>query len=285
MSFYLNFEPPTLKTSLKIKELSFKQFRDLNKYILSDKNEFIEYYFNNILFENLENKNFYYKLSNFDKFCCLLLLRSVSISPELEMFQKKQNVKISVTDFLNSCLNFKQIFNKTITHQNLEVIFGLPNNFIIENFLELPHLMIKSVKIDDSTYNFDDIEINLKNEIIESLPGNVIFEIKTFFDEVVESFKNLEFKIPTLDEALVLNPYDGTLLELLKLVFRANLSNIYEMQYILVSKLHYTPEYLDNNTFAENLLVIRLFEDEIKRQEEQSKKSKTPNIPINPGKL
>lgn len=285
MSFYLNFEPPTLKTSLKIKELSFKQFRELNKYILTNNNTFVEHFINTIIFENLEEKNIFYKLTNFDKFCCMLLLRSVCISPELEMFQKKQNIKISISEFLNNCLNFKPNFVKTVVHQNYEITFGLPNSFVIENFLELPHLAIKNVKIEDSLYNFDDIEHSLRNEIIESLPGNVIFEIKTFFDEIVEGFKSLEFKIPNIEEAITLNPYDGTFIEILKLIFRANLTNIYEMQYILVSKLHYTPDYLDNNTFTENLLIIRLFEDEIKRQEEQNKKSKTPSVPINPGKL
>jgi len=285
MAFYLNFEPPTLKKSLKIKELSFKQFRELNKYILTDNNAFVEHFINTIIFDNLEDKNIFFKLSNFDKFCCMLLLRSVCISPELEIFQKKQNIKISISDFLNNCLNFKKTFSKTFTHQKLEVTLGLPNNFIIENFLELPHLVIKSVKIEDAIYNFDNIESTLKDEIIESLPGNIIFEIKTFFNEIVECFNLLEFKIPNLEEAIILNPYDGTLIEILKLVFRANLSNIYEMQYILVSKLHYTPDYLDENTFTENLLIVRLFEDEIKRQEEQNKKSKTPSVPINPGKL
>jgi len=284
MAFYLNFETPTLKIPLKIKELSFKQFRELNKYILSNNNEFIEGCLNTIIFDNLENKTQFYKLTNFDKFCCMLLLRSVCVSPDLEVFQKKQNVKISVSDFLNTCLNFNKEFTKIITQPDIEVTLELPNNFVIQNFLELPHLVIKKVKIQDSTYNFNELDEDIKNDIIETLPGSIIFEIKTFFEETVEKFKALEFKIPSFEEAITLNPFDGTLLELLKLIFRANLSNIYEMQYILVSKLYYTPEYLDDNTFTENLLIIRLFEDEIKRQEDQHKKSKSPSIPINPGK-
>lgn len=284
MAFYLNFVPSTLDSSSKIRELSFQQFRELNKYILSNNNIFIESFINTIIFENLENKKDFFKLTNFDKFCCMLLLRSVCISPELEIFQKNQNIKVSITDFLNKCLEFNKKFNKTIKQHDLEILLELPHNFVIKNFLELPHLIIKSVKIQDAEYQFNDIDNNLKTEIVEMLPGNVIFEIKSFFDEIVDKFKELEFKIPSFDETIILNPYDGTLLELLKLVFRANLTNIYEMQYILVSKLHYTPEYLDNNTFAENLLLIRLFEDEIKRQEEQNKQSKTPSIPLNPGK-
>ena len=133
--------------------------------------------------------------------------------------------------------------------------------------------------------NFYDCYYYTNNkEIIESLPANIIFDIKKFYENLVNVFNELVFTLPSINENVNLNPFDSSLLEILKLLFRANLKNIYEMQYFMVSKMHYTPEYIDNNTFVENVLLLRLFEDELKKQDELAKKPKQQGMPLMPGK-
>lgn len=284
MSFYLNYESPTLGKSFKLKELTFKQFRELNKYILNNNNLLIESFFNSILEENLHNIDDISAFTNFDKFCSLLLLRNVNISPDLEIFEKNKNVKISLSDFLKKCLDFKFETKKIIEHTNIKVHLNLPSSFVINNLLELTDMVIKSVEIDNNVLDFTLLDEKTKKEVIELLPANVIFDIKNYYENLIESFKELIFVLPSINETISLNPFDGSLLEVLKLLFRANLKNIYEMQYFIVSKLHYTPEYIDNNTFVENVLLLRLFEDELKKQEEMAKKPKQPGMPLAPGK-
>jgi hypothetical protein len=74
------------------------------------------------------------------------------------------------------------------------------------------------------------------------------------------------------------------MLEVLKLLYKTNLNNIYELQYLLTSKLHYTPEYLDNCTFIENMIVLKLYEAELKQQEELTKKNGSSKLPGKPPK-
>jgi hypothetical protein len=282
MSFYLNYESPVLKKSFKIKELTFGQFRDLNKYILSNNNIFIESFFDEILTNNLEHKDLLKQLCNYDKFCILVLLRTVNISPELEIFEKNKNFKVPLKDFLNKCLNFTHDTTKTIEHGNIKIKLELPASFVINNLLDLTDMVVKRVEIDNSILNFNEIESELKKEIIETLPANIIFDIKKFYENLVNVFSELSFTLPSINETINLNPFDSSLLEILKLLFRANLKNIYEMQYFMVSKIYYTPEYIDNNTFVENVLLLRLFEDELKKQDELSKKPKQQGMPLMP---
>jgi len=282
MSFYLNYESPVLKKSFKIKELTFGQFRDLNKYILSNNNIFIESFFDEILTNNLEQKDLLKQLCNYDKFCILVLLRTVNISPELEIFEKNKNFKVPLKDFLNKCLNFTHDTTKNIEHDNIKIKLELPASFVINNLLDLSDMVVKRVEIGDSILNFSEIESELKKEIIEALPANIIFDIKKFYENLVNVFSELSFTLPSINETINLNPFDSSLLEILKLLFRANLKNIYEMQYFMVSKMYYTPEYIDNNTFVENVLLLRLFEDELKKQDELSKKPKQQGMPLMP---
>jgi hypothetical protein len=282
MSFYLNYESPVLKKSFKIKELTFGQFRDLNKYILSNNNIFIESFFDEILTNNLEQKDLLKQLCNYDKFCILVLLRTVNISPELEIFEKNKNFKVPLKDFLNKCLNFTHDTTKNIEHDNIKIKLELPASFVINNLLDLTDMVVKRVEIDNSILNFNEIESELKKEIIETLPANIIFDIKKFYENLVNVFSELSFTLPSINETINLNPFDSSLLEILKLLFRANLKNIYEMQYFMVSKMYYTPEYIDNNTFVENVLLLRLFEDELKKQDELSKKPKQQGMPLMP---
>ena len=282
MSFYLNYESPVLNKSFKVKELTFGQFRDLNKYILSNNNIFIENFFDEILTNNLEQKDLLKQLCNYDKFCILVLLRAVNISPELEIFEKNKNFKVPLKDFLNKCLNFTHDTVKIIEHGNIKIKLELPSSFVINNLLDLTDMVIKRVEIDDSILNFSEIESELKKEIIEALPANIIFDIKKFYENLVTVFSELSFTLPSINETINLNPFDSSLLEILKLLFRASLKNIYEMQYFMVSKMYYTPEYIDNNTFVENVLLLRLFEDELKKQDELAKKPKQPGMPLMP---
>jgi len=284
MSFYLNYESPLLKSSFKLKELTFKQFRELNKFILSNNNLFIEGFFDTILNENLNDKGSLQQFTNFDKFCCLLLLRSVNVSPDLEIFEKNRNIKLPLSDFLKKCLDFNTQVKKTLLHNNIKINLNLPSVFVINNLLDLTDSVIKSIEIDSVCYDFNELNTTNKKEIIDYLPANVIFDIKQYYENLIEQFKYIFFTIPSLNETINLNPFDGSFLEILKLLFRANLKNIYEMQYFMVSKLHYTPDYIDNNTFVENALILRLFEDKLKKQEEMSKKSKQPGVPLLPGK-
>jgi len=282
MSFYLNFESPVSKNTLQLKELSFKQYRELNKYILNNNNNLIEDYFNKILKENLHSKHDFKVLSNFDKFCCLFMLRCVSVSSEIELIDKKTTIQTSLMKFLNTCCNFKATFNKEIISGPFKITLEIPKTFLFDTFLNLSNFLIKNVSVDNDFIDFTNISLDQKKQIVDSLPATIMNDLKQFFDLLNEEFEALKLTLPTIEEPIKLNPFDSSLIEFLKIIFKTNLNGLYEMQYLLVSKLGFTPEYTDNQTFVENIILLKLYESELKKQEEASKKSPGPGLPGKP---
>jgi hypothetical protein len=280
MAFYLNFESPTQKRSFKIKEMSLRQFKELNKYILNNNNIFIEKYLDEILLENLENKNDLYYFTNYDKFCCFVMLRCVCISPDLDLFSNKTNIKVNLVDFLSKILNFNFSFEKNITLLPFKINLSLPRTFTFYNFLNLSDHMINLIEVEDETIYFASLNNNEKEQILRSLPASILSYIEDYFKELNTQFTDISLNIPTINEPIPLNLFDSSMLEVLKILFKTNLNNLYELQYILTSKLNYSPEYLDNSTFIENLIILKLYEAELKKQEELSKKSSSGKVPL-----
>lgn len=280
MAFYLNFDSPSQKRSFKIKEMSLRQFKELNKYILNNNNLYIEKYFDEILLENLENKEDFYYFTNYDKFCCFVMLRCVCVSPDLDLFSNKANIKVNLLDFLNKILSFNFTFEKNVELFPFKINLTLPRTFLFYNFLNLSDHMINTIQVEDETIYFTSLTSEEREQMLRSLPAAILNFIEDYFKELNTQFNGLTLNIPTLEEPIPLNLFDSSMLEVLKILFKTNLNNLYELQYILTSKLNYNPEYLDNSTFIENLIILKLYEAELKKQEELSKKSSTAKPPL-----
>lgn len=278
MSFYLNFHSPTLDKDLRIKELTFKQYRVLNKFLLNNNNFHISEYFEEIVKECLLEKEYYEQLTNFDKFCMLYLLRCLFVSPEIELKDKTSVTKIPLVPFLNKCIDFKTNFTSEHFIDTLKLQITLPKALYFENLLDAYYSSVNKVFVNDEEI---DIFTNISQErqkIIEQLPAEVTGHIDKFSKDTVKAFKPLVLKVGAKDDDKIeISPYNTTLFEILKALFSANLKNIYEMQYLLVSKMFFTCEAIDNNTLTENIVLCKIYEAELaKMQEEQSKAVANP---------
>lgn len=282
MSFYLNFDSPTQKRPFKIREISLKQFRELNKYILNNNNLYIEKYIDDILLENLENKEDLYYFSNYDKFCCFFMLRCVCVSPDLDLFSNKSNIKVNLITFLNQISNFEFTSFKVVDLSPFKITLTLPRTFTFYNFLNLSDFLIEKIEIEDEVIYFSSLNSNEKEQILRSLPATILTFIEDFYKDLNKEFEKLQLTIPTIENNIPINPFDSSMLELIKALFKTDLNNLYELQYILTSKLNFTPEYLDNSTLIENLIYLKLYEKELKKQEELSKSNASQKIPGKP---
>jgi hypothetical protein len=278
MSFYLNFHSPTLDKDLKVKELTFKQYRVLNKFLLNNNNFHISEYFEEIVKECLIEKEYYEQLTNFDKFCMLYLLRCIFVSSEIELKENTSVTKIPLVPFLNKCLDFKTNFASEHTIDTLKLKITLPKALYFENILDAYYSSIDKVFVSDEEIDIFSNTSEERQKIIEQLPAEVTGFIDRFSKDKVTAFKDLVLKVGVKDtDKIEISPYNTTLFEILKALFSANLKNIYEMQYLLVSKMFFTCEAIDNNTLTENIVLCKIYEAELaKMQEEQSKAVANP---------
>jgi len=276
MSFHLNFTSPTLNKNFKLKELSFSQYRTLNKFLINNNNNHISEYLDIILHECLVEKNEFLDLSSFDKFCALFLLRCTCISPEIEFLKNNLKSKASLLPFLQKCLDFKTEFFETVkVDENIELKLSLPKIFFFETYFDAMYESIDSVY-----HNGNLVEYSNKKELVEILPAGVLNSLKEFSEKITDAFKPLVLNIGVNEkDQFSLTPYNLSFLEILKALFSANLKNIFELQYVLVSKCRYNPDYVDKNTLAENLILLSVYEEEVKKiNEEQSKSIDKQNL-------
>jgi hypothetical protein len=274
MSFYLNYTPPTLNKNLKLKELSFLQYRTLNKFIINNNNSHICDYFDSILQECLLEANVFNKLTNFDKFCALFLLRCTCVSPEIEFINNTAKAKASLLPLLQKCLDLKTEFSRVVkVDENIELELTLPKVLYFETLFDGLYESVSEVFFKGDKINYDN-----KKELVETLPAEVLNTLKQFSGDITEAFKPIVLNIGIKEkDQFSLSPYNLSLLEILKALYTANLKSILELQYVLVSKCRYNPDFIDKNTLTENLILANIYEDEVKRiNEEQSKSFENP---------
>jgi len=279
MSFFINFPIPSPGKSVKLKEISFLSFKTVNKFLINQNNLHIEEYFNEILKECLVEKDIFSELTNFDKFCALFLLRCTSISPDIEFNEKSLSIKKPLIPFLSKCLDLKTNFSQVIHIENYEITVRLPDKLYFTDIFEAMYSSIYSIYYKGSKLSFTEHE---KTSIIDNLPAEITVKVKEFIEKTKNNFSSLVFDLLSTnsENILTLSPYDLSFFEILKALYTSNLKNILELQYILVSKLHYAADYIDSNTLTENLILCNIYEQELqKAKEEQDNIDKT--IPLN----
>jgi len=280
--FYVNFYSPSLKRDLKVKELTFKQYKIVNKFLLNNNNFHIAEYFDNIVSECLIEKDVFEQLNNFDKFCLLLLLRCTFVSKDIEYMEGTSTVKIPLLTFLNNCIDFKSEFASEIIIDKLRVNITLPKALYFENLLDAYYSSIDKVFVDSEEVDIFSTSLEEKQKIIEQLPAEVTSHIDNFSKRIIKEFSTLVLTVGMKDtDKVIVSPYNTSMFEILKALFSTNLKNIYEMEYILNSKISLSDRAIEQNTLSENLVLCKIYEAEIaKMNEEQSKSVDKPGPTI-----
>jgi len=275
MSFYLNYFAPTLQKNLHLKEINFLQYKTLNKFLINNNSQHIQEYFDIILKECIVED---IELTNFDKFCALFLLRCTCISSEIEFYVGNSTKKGSLMNFLKKCLDFKTEFNKRIKiDENIEIVLNLPKSFIFETTFDALYETISEVY-----YKGKKLIYSSNSELMEVLPADILNHLKEYSKNLDKEFKNLVLDVGVKEkDQFSISPFNTSMFEVLRALFNSNFRNILELQYLLVSKCRYNPDYIDKNTLLENLILANIYEDEVKKINEEQDKALEKTKPGN----
>lgn len=277
--FFVNAYVPSLQKDLKLKELSFAQYKTLNKFITNNNDYHISEYFNKILNENIVENELFSLFTSYDKFCILLMLRCISVSPNIDFKKENSNFKFPLIPFLQQCFDIKTTFNKQITIDNVVFTLGLPYTFVFNDLFDVFYDLLHSVTVKNEVILVNSLKLEEKNKLYQSIPITLTHYLQEYFTSIKEDFKNLNLDMK-MGPIIELRPYDTSMLELLKALFTSNLTNLYELQYILVSKTQFSAEYIDRNTLAENLILQNLLEKEFEKMENSKPGNVDKGIPL-----
>jgi hypothetical protein len=279
---------PSLNKRTLIKEINFTTYKQLVKLIHNNDNVSINSAFNEIIqnctTDDINNYTF------LDKLIVLLTMRSVCIFPQLELTFNEKDANNQTYNFVYeiyniieniSTLDFYSTFNsvKHIYNDNIKITYGIPANLYYETEDELVLSTIKEIYI-----NNEDITHMLKN-IIESLPAVI-------YKDARQHIKNIEKEIDKLSllsvktksqEDIEYKPsiITGSVLEFLKLCFKKDLISLYEMEYVLTSKLNVPHTIVSHSTFAELMIYIGFYNEEKKVREQEERNKNTNPLAAN----
>jgi hypothetical protein len=268
-NFYTTLFLPVSQKFVKIKEINNFYYLDILKFLQNNSYNDLLSFFDQCINDLTDISPS--DLSNLDKFCILLEMRSASIGNVIEFFAENTQIKYNLFDICKNIQNLKIDYNE-INIGNLKFKIGIPNNFLLDSNDDI---FLKCIlKINDLDLNY--LTDHEKISLYESIPASIYNDIKEYIlkyisyiedknifnIDILESFKNFK-----------LNPFNNSLFEFIKTIYNDNLKNFYELQFNLITKLNISYDHFMSMTFNEARMYVALQNNEIKKQEEAQKKT------------
>lgn len=275
MKFYFNCYLPCLNKNIKIYEIKNDNVLSLIKFITNDFTDDIIDAFEEILKSSLKDEEIYQDLNIIDKFFILLSLRANCISNEIEFNTGAIKTRVILTILLNDLSKkIKNIDKKiAVIEDEMYIKLGLPKKLYIKDIDDAFLSVIDQIILPNEVITFQDLSYKEQQEIIEKLPGSFTKQIFNFIEETNNYFKSI-YLFRKKETQISLGLYDNTIFELLKIIFKDNLYDFYEMQYSLTTKVNISYDHFCNQTPNESKLYVTLHNEHIKQQEELINKKK-----------
>jgi len=281
LHFYYTAYIPSKKKIIELKELHFGEYKNLVKIITNNNNSLIEKAFNNLIqhVTGCDPAQFTF----LDKLIILLTVRSVCVLSDIELLvtspedSQTYNVSYRIYDIIERLTNLDLENSEHITklyNNTLEITFGLPSALFIDNTNKSLSAVIKNIRVEDT-----DIPID-SDDIYDHIPLCVFKDAKDFLKTIESKINNINLmsiNTPGTSQnnalEVPLTLVENSVLEFLKLCYKKDLISIYELEYILTSKMNLSHTLVYNSTPAELMLYINFFNKEKSESDKQQKKS------------
>lgn len=272
MVFYLKCWVPSIRSYVEISELTTYQFTILSKYILNEDHIGTNSAFNEIIKENLKNKEIYNNLNRFDKWFILTFLRAVNISSAVYI----QTTNLSgapcnvETDLFNLLTDVSEILIPQLTRLELE---GLKFEFKPLSDLYSTNTLcdvVSSIHSSETVIEVDSVEKFAK--IFSSSPG--IFNYLKNYLVYLDTKLSNHYLIKKEDNRLTLQNvsvkiYDNTLYYFLRSIYLPFCKGLFKKKFKLLKHIGLDHATIDKMTPAECEIYVNQY-----IAEENDKKSK-----------
>jgi len=287
---YTTYLPGCKKTVL-IKELQYNRFKHLVKNITNDNSVIIASFFDDLLNDLCIDEPDVASYTFIDKLILLLTIRSICISPDLELTatcpETESTFKFTVQlfDIIQTLqqLNLPDnIYSSVKTYNGLTIELGMPDmlNLAITD-LDVINTIIKKI-----TLNGKDISAT-KEQIIDHLPTAVLKDAKEYLTSFSNTLKDINllsiqspFSKTNQSIEIPLNLFSNSIIEFLKICFKRSLISLYELEYALLNKVKLDYELIKTSTPAELSLYINIFKDD--KREESKSQNPDPGLNLAP---
>jgi uncharacterized alkaline shock family protein YloU len=277
---------PVSNKVISLTELSYIELRGIVKNIANENNNIIA----NVFEETLQShcSEDITDLTAIDKLFILLTIRSVCVSPLLELAvtcpetKKQFNYNQRIDNILNILRD--NIFpEETKTYdKGMTITYCLPKSlYLNQDILDTVETVINNVSLNGHIF------YNITAEMVNKLPAVVLNDVNTYAIRVYERLKNIEllnisspYALNNTATVLTANVFDNSVIEFLKLCYNRDLMSLYKIEYFLMKQFRMSFETMQNLTIAEINVYINLFKEEQEEQEKAEKQQASGASPM-----
>jgi hypothetical protein len=271
MTFTSKITLPSCKSIIAVQSITNEMHENLQKFLLEDNNEEIEKYFDYILQkccifnENLTSNH----LTIIDKFAILCKIKSISYSSTLKLINA-ENAAINIDlESIIDQLNQVNVEKQTIAIDNICFEFNAPTKL----HLKADNAFINSLySINGLLLN--DLDVQQKNKLLNIVNANILRKLADYIGREQQKYTKIKF-IPQVTslgfDAVSVNPFNSSIFEILKIIFREDLFNYFRQKYFCLTKLHLSCSDYNNLTPADARLFMSFYNEEQAQQNEALK--------------
>lgn len=266
MTFYTTVYLPVCKQNAQVREMNMAEYSALQKHLLEGNDDNIAqcmvYIAQQCCTQDISS------LCNIDLFCILSKIRTLSLGDELQFIFNEANVRCSLEDCIQRMHQLDFNCKKALNINGISIELNLPHTLNIKDYADVLEDVICKVA-DVSLHAMDKCT---RDKMLASMPAVVVEQCIDYVKKGLAAMKDYWFIAP--NEAIAtpgieLNAFNNSLLEILKFIYKDDLMNVYNLKYILTSKLHITPLQADAMSPAECRIYVSLLNDEISKQNKQ----------------
>lgn len=252
ISNYFNFN--VNNKNVKLREVSFYEYKNICKKILTDELDDLNIVFNEIIEATTKGPS----LNCLEKFQCLMLLRNLIYGKEFNFIYDDKKIHTDLSLLMNG-VKF-DIPDICVESDGVLFTFNTPNNFYSKSMDDVIVDSLKKILIKDREINCSELSFNQRKQLLDelSLP-------------IYETFSTLKEKLQDLNitfyKDATINIYDGSLLLFLKRVFQDDMMNLYSFEYACIRGLKLSAMDMERYTYPE----LKIFLQELTKEAKNNK--------------
>jgi hypothetical protein len=231
-----------------------------------------------------------HSLTNVDLFCILLNLRIMCISQTFDYEsvittdneKVKQTQKLDLYDILDKVTNHKAQYITSFNVDNhYKISLGLPKGFYIQDIDTLIVDVIDNIELLGKTYDMEDLSAEEKTTILDELPGDILTAITDHIRGLDHDYKIKVFDNVTSGDLseIELKLFDNSLFEFIKAMYNCNLQEQYYIRYIMVKRLGFRLQDVDEITPIDTQNYINLYREELEEEKKAHEKQQEQQKP------
>ena len=247
--------------------------------------DIFEIYVNNLIDELCYSDIDISTLNILDKFYILLSIRAYCIAPTIT-FQtttgddkkEKINIEIDVNKMLDTLYDVKLEYDFNIEYDNIQITGNFPKRFHFDDVYDLAADSICEVRFENKPINYSELTKEQRQEVYSRLPSLVMPQILKHLqkqDKILKQEPIIEIntkKEINMSKRTCASMLDGSMSELIKVMFKTPLRDFYVNEYNLMKRFKFSSDAINQSTPAELGLYFNIIQQDLEKEKKEMEK-------------